>query len=165
MRRIVWLAAVGCGPGELPDDPVLDALRAPPDGSVLYGAFGGHTPCDEPCLKLKAYLTLHGDADDGAPTRFVFERVFVGDGDTRYVSEGTWEWLAPPAWFPEGAVLRTTDDPQPGSVLPEDTERLPTPAHLDTWLVLRDVVLVGLDDALEPRVGDGSESWTLDRVE
>lgn len=170
MSKAWWMSlaagcVVGCA-GEMQEtDPVLEALRAPPKGSARYGMFGGHTPCDEPCEKLKVAITLHEDAVDGTPTTFLLERVFVADGNIRHVSEGTWELLPAPDWFPQATVLKTTDEASPNSILPEDTDRLATPGDFSIWMILRDNVLVLLDDELEPRVGDGSESWTLDRVE
>lgn len=166
MVRTGWVAlAVGCA-GQVTDDPVLEALRAPPEGSQRYGGFEGHTPCDDPCEKLKVGLTLHEDAADQTPTTFVLEQIFVADGNTRHVSEGTWAYEAAPTWFPEAVVFRMVDDPAPTSTLPDESDRIPTPPDFTApWLVLRDNVLVLLDEAFEPRVGDGSESWTLDRTE
>jgi hypothetical protein len=166
MRR--WLvggALAGTGCARTADEAALDALRAPPDGSVAYGGFQGHTPCDAPCEKRKVGLALHETADDAVPTTFVLEQIYVADGNTRHVTEGTWSWIAAPAWFPEARVLRLEADPHPTSTLPEGSDRVALPAAFGTWLSLQDVVLQALDADLEPRVGDGSESWTLDRTD
>ena len=103
-----WTLAVaaGCGGSFPTEGSAISELRAPPPGSARYGAFAGHTPCAA-CEKLKVALTLHASAEDGAPTTFLLERVFVGSGDTRSLSAGTWERCNTGCHLLRGSTIRT----------------------------------------------------------
>jgi hypothetical protein len=164
MTKAWLLSGVLLGCTHSAGDPLLDELRAPPEGSTTYAFFEGKVPCAT-CEKVKIGLTLHQDAVSEAPTTFVLERIFVADGNTRHATLGTWTLEEGPPWFAEGTVLRLGDPIDPPAVLPEETAIEAAPAELTTWLMLRDRLLLLLDDELEPRVGNASYSWTLSRME
>jgi len=128
-------------------DPAIHRLRMPPKGSVLCGVFEGKVPCED-CNKTKVALTLHWDAKDHFPTRYLLERVGVGKGDERHVSQGVWKrTLGSP--YGKGPVIRL------GPEAPE--------GFRDFLMVGEDILLI-LDGKGRPRVGDATYSFTLSRT-
>lgn len=131
------------------DPEVAVPDRSPPEGSVMYGAYEGKIPCTE-CERVKVRLTLHRDADDNSATTYVLERIFVGDGNDRLVTQGEWTEEVGAPVDPDGTVVLL------------DTQ---TPDDFRRYLAVGDDLLLLLDSQLEPLVGNSQHSFTLSRTE
>ncbi len=139
----VCTTLAGCG-----SEP--DAQRAPfPPADIaegsLMGIFEGKFPCDS-CVKIKTALVLLQDAATDSPTRYLLRQLFVSEPiDTA----GGWTITRGTADDPDAAVCELhPDDGGP----PIRYQR-----------VGRDILLL-LDDALRPRVGNAAYSFTLSRT-
>jgi hypothetical protein len=130
------------------EDPVsrTKAVTAPA-GATPYGVFEGRVPCGAVCERIKVRLTLFRDAATNAPTEYVLERIYVGQGNDRHTTRGRWRTLDGPKPF-EGAAFRLDDA---------------SPPDFATYLPIGDVLLI-LGEDLQPRVGDASHSFTLSRT-
>lgn len=106
-------------------------------------------PCSD-CQLIKVRLTLHRSAQDGSPTDYVLERIYVGKGNDRHTTRGTWTESSGARVDPEGKLVELDANS------PEDFGRL---------LALGENLMLILDAELEPRVGDAAHSFTLSRTE
>jgi NlpE-like protein len=129
-------------------DRGIVALRLAPAGSARYGAFEGKVPCQEPCQKIKVALTLHQDARDQSPTRYLLERVYGGQGNDRHVSQGAWNRAASPR-FGAGSLVHLDGD---------------SPEEFRHYLAVGENLLLILDKDGEPKVGNAAYSFTLSRT-
>lgn len=130
-----------------------DRATAPPDltapqGSELYGTFEGRVPCAN-CERIKVGLTLHRRVGDASPATYVLQQIFVGIGNERHVSKGTWTIIRGSAIDPDARVYLLD------AHAPEEARR---------YMAVGDDLLLMLDDALVPRVGDAAHSFTLSRT-
>jgi hypothetical protein len=145
--RAIGMAALallaGCGAGAEP----ARAPFPPPDiaGGALVGLFEGKFPCDT-CVKIKTALLLLQDPANGSPTRYLLRQLFVSEPiDTA----GSWTIRRGTAGDPAAAVCELRpDDAGP----PIRYQR-----------VGADILLL-LDEALRPRVGNAAYSFTLSRT-
>lgn len=142
---IATLMLASCDPSA---EPVIPD-RSPPEGSVMHGVYEGKIPCED-CERVKVRLTLHRSADDGSPTSYLLERILVGKGDDRHVTQGEWSEDVGAPVDPDGAVYLLD------SQTPDDFRR---------YLAVGDDLLLQLDAELEPRVGNSVHSFTLSRTE
>jgi hypothetical protein len=151
VRAVLGAAAVvlaaACSSAE-PAGADLDALRAPPEGSRALGVFEGKTPCAD-CERVKVRLTLFEDIRTRTPTEYVLERIYVGNGDDRTVSEGTWR--------------TTTGAPTDAEAIVVDLRSTAPPEFRRFQRVGDDILLIlGQDD--QPRVGNAEHSFALSRT-
>jgi hypothetical protein len=133
----------GCGP-EVEPRPIVTA----PMGSRLYGVFEGKTPCDD-CERIKFALTLFVDETSGRSTTYVLERIYVGKGNDRTVTEGDWGRFT-------GIPLDADARYYALAGTEEDVGR---------YLAVGENLLLLLDSNYEPRVGNASHSFTLSRTQ
>lgn len=141
------VATPACDGDETADMAELSDLRTPPPGSAQFGIFEGRVPCAD-CERLKLRLTLHKNAQDETPTTYVLERIYVGSGDTRHVTDG--RWSVDVATGPDAVVYQLDGA---------------TPVEFSRFLPVGHDLLLLLDDNGEPRVGNASHSFTLSRTE
>ena len=134
-------AAPESGPGEVSS------------ADSLVGVFEGRTPCGAlfvefagyqgpSCEKMKWWLALHRNPQDGSPTTYEF------DG-TRVTRRGTWTITRGTATQPDAIVYRLATE------LPQQ------------WIAFQrvdDNVLLFLDQDLRVMVGDASWGYVLSRT-
>jgi hypothetical protein len=130
------------------EDRAIEALRLPPEGSERHASFEGKVPCDG-CNAMKIGLTLHTSREDQRPTTYVLERIGVGGGNDRLVSQGSWS-RAPSRRFGEATVIRLDER---------------SPPDLRVFLALSDDVLIVADEDERPRVGTPQHGFALSRVQ
>jgi hypothetical protein len=142
------MSVAACSGETAAGDPDIATRRLPPPGSTLYGTFEGKVPCAD-CERTKMALTLHRDADDLTPTSYLLERIFVGEGDDRWVNEGRWENTAGIPGAEDAVVCHLVDG---------------SPPEVSNYLAIGDNLLLLLDENLEPKVGNAMHSFTLSRT-
>ena len=125
----------------------------PSPADSLVGVFEGRTPCGAlfvefagyqgpSCEKMKWWLALHRNPQDGSPTTYEF------DG-TRVTRRGTWTITRGTATQPDAIVYRLSTE------LPQK------------WIAFQrvdDNVLLFLDQDLRVMVGDASWGYVLSRT-
>lgn len=79
----------------------------------------------------------------------MLERIYVGIGDERHVSEGSWERAVGIPLDAEANVVLLADAPD----------------EYSRFLAIGDGLLLLLDADLEPRVGTPAHAFTLSRTE
>jgi hypothetical protein len=98
--------------------------------------------------KIKFALALYWDEATETPTTYRMARVYVAKGDERTVNSGTWT-------ITQGTEL------DPGeSVYQLDAN---VPEEFRSFWAIGEELLVILDPDLNPRVGDGTYSYVLNR--
>jgi hypothetical protein len=126
--------------------PALPTLQAGATSEPV-SVFEGRVPCGDYCERIKVRLTLHRNPATNAPAEYVLERIYVGRGNDRTTTRGTWRSLDLPKLY--GAPAIQLDDA--------------SPAEFGTYLQVGDVLLFLTAD-LQPRVGDAAHSFTLSRT-
>jgi hypothetical protein len=143
--------------------PPTQATVAPtaPSGSTILGVFEGRSPCGDvgrelnsamnaDCQRIKWQLTLYQQANTQTPTTYVLTNVYVGMGNERFVSEGTWDITQGTKSDPDAVVYRLELDKSPGSL---------------SFMKADDNILLLLEQDLSLMVGDASWSYTLSRTD
>lgn len=92
--------------------------------------------------------TLHTPGT--SPSGYDLERLYVGKGNERHPSTGTWTTSVGTAWDSAAVVIHLDDSAPPGFA---------------TYLLVDEKLLLFLDPALELRVGDAGHSFTLSRTQ
>jgi hypothetical protein len=145
---VIAFAGIACATDgtEPPADP---ARLQPPAGSYRYGVFEGRVPCDD-CERIKVGLALHRNESDGSPSGYYLERIYVGKGNERYPSTGTWTTTLGTSWDPNAVVIQLDAS---------------APPEFSTYQEVGGKILLFLDPALELRVGTAGHSFTLSRTQ
>ncbi|MCY1075109.1 copper resistance protein NlpE N-terminal domain-containing protein [Archangium lansingense] len=153
MKNLLTLAAIAfvglscvTDGSEQPADP---GRLLPPTGSYRYGVFEGRVPCGD-CERIKVGLALHRNESDGSPSRYYLERIYVGKGNERYPSSGTWTTSVGTPWDADAVVIHLDDS---------------APPEFATYLLVDEKVLLFLDPSLELQVGNAGHSFTLSRTQ
>jgi NlpE N-terminal domain len=143
ISALALLLCAACGPdfSARPD-------TSPPAGSRLYGVFEGKTPCDD-CERIKFALTLHVNDSTGAASTYVMERIDVGKGNDRTVTQGDWSRQVTIPLDPAAKYYALAG----------------SPAELGRFWAIGDNLLLMLDEDLQPRVGNAEHSYTLSRTQ
>lgn len=125
-------------------------------GDPVFAVFEGRVPCSDmdplSCDKVKVALVLYQDPNSGALTTYALARVYVGD-----TPEGRQERT-------EGAVAVTLGTHlDPGATVYELDSSTPLDFRL-LWAIGDDLLFI-LDQHRQPKVGNASWSYVLNRTQ
>ncbi|MBI5149407.1 MAG: copper resistance protein NlpE N-terminal domain-containing protein [Candidatus Omnitrophica bacterium] len=157
MRKIIFIASIlvmmsGCSyfkQTPAPFDPWYPAVNE--HGDPVLAVYEGRIPCmaTPDCSKIKMGLAFYQNAQTKLPTTYLLARVGVGTGNDRITNAGT-------LTITHGTAL----DPQ-ASVYQLD---LNAPQEFRSyWAIGQDILFI-LDQDMNPRVGDASYSYVLNRI-
>ena len=131
--------------------PWYPAVNA--NGDPAVADFENHTPCpldaSEGCNKMKFGIVFYKDPKTQAPTTYLMSRVFVGVGNIRHVSQGTWTITHGTKLDPQAVVY------QLDSNAPQEFRSY--------WVIGKDILFI-LDQDMKPRLGDAAYGYALNRV-
>lgn len=119
----------------------------PGDSSVL-GVFEGRIPCAG-CERVKVRLILRQDPATKKPTTYVLERINVGEGDARHITNGTWEVSRGTQVDPGATVYRLSAE---------------APDGFRFYQAVDANILLFLDEDMRLKVGDASHGFTLSKT-
>lgn len=145
--RLLCVLVVVAGMGSGAACTEVAALPSPEPGAAVYGVFEGRVPCQD-CERIKVRLTLFEDPASSDPAACTLERIHVGKGDDRTVDSGGWRTT----------IGAPTDSDATVVVLD------PGPPEFARYQHVGPDILLILDGASQPRVGDASGSFTLSRT-
>jgi len=118
------------------------------NGDPIFAVFEGRIPCTD-CQVIKLGLALYEDPKTNTPTTYEMSRLFVGKGNDRTVNEGKWLITSGTKLDPQAVVY------QLDSNAPQEFRSF--------WAIDQDILFI-LDQAMNPRVGNGAWSYVLDRT-
>ena len=117
-------------------------------GDPIFGVFEGRVPCGD-CEVIKLGLALYWNPDAQSPTTYQMSRVHVGKGNDRTVNEGSWVITSGTSLDPQAVVYQLDSL---------------SPPEFRSFLAIGDHILLVLDDAMNPRVGNAAWSYALSRT-
>jgi hypothetical protein len=138
--------SMGRGENSSAAEPI-PTLEARSD-SQPYGVFEGRIPCGD-CERIKVRLTLHRNPANNAATEYLLERIYVGKGNDRETTRGTWKTVDAPLPDRYGVAYRLDQT---------------SPVDFSFYMPVGANLLLFLNEDLQPRVGDASHSFTLSRT-
>jgi hypothetical protein len=98
---------------------------------------------------VKLGLALYWNPDAQEPTTYQMSRVHVGKGNDRTVNEGSWVITSGARVDPDGVVYQLDSLAHP---------------EFRSFLAIGTDILLVLNDAMAPRIGNAAWSYTLSRT-
>ncbi|MEW6736728.1 MAG: copper resistance protein NlpE N-terminal domain-containing protein [Acidobacteriota bacterium] len=118
------------------------------NGDPIFAVFENRIPCTD-CEKIKFSLALYQDRETKMPTTFKLARVYVSKGNDRTINEGTWVITHGTNLDPDAVVYQLDSN---------------VPQEFRSYWAIGENILFILDQDMNPRIGDGRYSYTLNKM-
>jgi hypothetical protein len=113
----------------------------------LLGVYEGKIPCPD-CERTKVRLTLYTNKNN-SPTEYKLERIYVGKGDDRTTTTGSWTISQGISSNPSATVYQLDSN---------------SPSEFRSYYAVDNNLLLFLDENKNLKVGDAAHSFTLSRT-
>jgi hypothetical protein len=122
--------------------------RVNENGDPLFAVYENRIPCAD-CERTKLALALYRHRGTNMPSTYLIARVYVGKDDDRTINQGTWN-VAHGTKLDSNATVYQLDDN--------------APQEFRSYWVIGENLLFILDRNLNPKIGDGHHSYTLNKT-
>ena len=118
------------------------------NGDSVLGVFENRIPCAD-CERLKFSLVIYQNDQSGLPSTYIMSRIFVGNGDDRFVNTGNVSITRGTSLDSLHIVYQLVSG---------------APEEYQSFWKIDDNLLFILDANLTPKVGDAGYGYVLNRV-